>query len=345
MEIFNNREIALGIWTLIVIILAVLKEDIRASFHHVWQAFFHPVILTPLGLLFAYIGIVVYGLSEVGLWDFSQLKNTILWCISVAAVSFFRITEVAEDHYYFRNAIKDNFKIIALVEFVVTFYTFPLIVELILVPLTTFLAVMQGVTRRDKKYKAVESLMSNLLLTIGSGATIYGLYNLVIHFDSFARPETLTDFTVPVVLSLLLLPYIFLFSLYVTYERAIARIRLSINEEELIQYATRAVIFGFHVRTKLLNRWLRLCVMRPPASKKEIKETVARIKSLAAHEKRPPDVPRSEGWSPYIAVDYLAQYGLVMNDYHPDPYDDQNWSAWSAYLEIGNGVLKDSISY
>ena len=46
----------------------------------------------------------------------------------------FRIPQIAEDKHYFSNAIKDNFKVFAVVEFIVAFYTFKLWVELLIIP-------------------------------------------------------------------------------------------------------------------------------------------------------------------------------------------------------------------
>ena len=77
-----------------------------------------------------YIAIVVLILSGADFWNMTQLKNTILWTFSVAILSMFHIPQIMENDDYFRNAIRDNFKLIAVFEFVVAFYTFPLLVEL-----------------------------------------------------------------------------------------------------------------------------------------------------------------------------------------------------------------------
>lgn len=91
MEIFNNREIALAIWLFVGMIIASSRKSIRKAFHGVWKAFFRRPILISLGLMVSYIALVVFGLHETGLWNLGLLKNTVLWSISVAAVSLFRI--------------------------------------------------------------------------------------------------------------------------------------------------------------------------------------------------------------------------------------------------------------
>ena len=114
MDIFNNREIALAIWLLVAVVFAASPKSVRAAFQGLWQAFCRKKILMPLGMMAVYIALVVFGLHKIGLWDWGQLKNTILWSISVAAISLFRIPQIAEYKRYFRNEIKDNFKLIAI---------------------------------------------------------------------------------------------------------------------------------------------------------------------------------------------------------------------------------------
>ncbi len=109
MSIFNNREIAVGIWGAVLFLLCLIKPTLRNSFAQVAAAFFNIKILLSLGLMAIYIGLLVYGLNELGLWTISQLKNTILWSILVAAVSLFRITDIKNAPSYFKAAIKDNF--------------------------------------------------------------------------------------------------------------------------------------------------------------------------------------------------------------------------------------------
>ena len=118
MDIFNNREIALAIWLSVGIAFAASQPSVRDAFYGVWKAFFRRMILVPLGLMAVYIILIVLCLNETGLWDLGQLKNTILWSVLVAAVSMFRLPQIAEDEHYFRNALKDNFKVVAVLEFV-----------------------------------------------------------------------------------------------------------------------------------------------------------------------------------------------------------------------------------
>ncbi len=344
MEIFNNREIALAIWLSIGMVLASSRRSIREAFHGIWKAFFRRPILISLGLMVSYIALVVFGLHETGLWNLGLLKNTVLWSISVATVSLFRIPQIAEDERYFRRVIKDNFKVIAVFEFVVAFYTLPLWAELLIVPLATVLVTMQVYAGGKEEYAPVGKLVSSLLGLFGWGLIVYATYKLVTDFGTFAQLGTLTNFSLPIVLSLLFLPFLFVLALYINYEEAFLRLNFTIKDVTHRRYAKRVALVGFHVRTGLLKRWLSNIGNRVPANKQELKASVAKVKDLAARERHPEIVPPAQGWSPYRAREYLTSEGLIPGDYHQDPLKDTLWFA-SSTLEIGSTPLPNNIAY
>ena len=119
--------------------------------------------------MFAYVSIVLFALYTADLWNATQLKNTILWTFSVAAVSMFRIPQIADDEAYFRKALMNNFKIIVVLEFLVAFYTFSLLAEMLIVPVVAFLVTLQAFSETEQKYRQVGRLLANLLTAIGFG--------------------------------------------------------------------------------------------------------------------------------------------------------------------------------
>jgi hypothetical protein len=344
-ETFNNREIAIGVWTIATIVFAATKKSIRSAFWPVLTAFYNKLILIPLGLMGSYIVLVVIILNEMGLWDVTQLKNTLLWSISVATVSLFRIPQIAEDERYFKKAIKDNFKIVAVFEFVVTFYTFPLWFELIVVPASTILVATQIYAESKKEYAAANGLLTKLLTAFGWGLVIYVVYKLITDFGAFARMDTLSEFALPIVLSLLFLPFTMVLAMYVSYEKAFARLNFFIKDVSLRQYGKKAALFGFHIQKRLLKRWVRDIGMYTPATRRELDVSIARVKACAMREKRAIPVPLERGWSPYRAREFLIAKELVADDYHQVSVEEFQWIASAPYFKIGKGILADFVTY
>ena len=349
MSIFNNREIAIAIWLLVGIVagiaFALREKSVRQAFKRVWETLCQRLILVPLGLMVCYIAFMVFILHKIGFWDMCLLKNTVLWSISVATVSFFRIPQIAEDEHYVRNTIKDNFKLIAILEFVVTFYTFSLWTELLIIPIGTVLFTMQAYAETKEEFAPVEKLLSVLLGLFGGSLVAYAVYKLLTDFKGFAQPETLTDFSLPIVLSLLFSPFLFVLALYANYENAFLRLDFRIKDNALRRYTKRTILFGFHVRTGLLKRWLRNFGNRAPANQQELKASIEQVKNLAAREKHPIAVPLEQGWSPHYAHKFLINEELIPSDYHQGPSDDGQWFANSPYLEIGKSIFPNNIAY
>ena len=343
--LFNNREIAIAIWLSVCIGLAASNSEIRDAAVGVWKAFCNKLILIPFGLMVSYIVLITLALYQLGAWDSGQLKNTILWGATVAVVSLFRVPQIAEDEHYFRNAIWDNFKVVALIEFVIGFYTFSLWVELLIVPAIAILTALHTFSGSRKEYQPVEALLGAVLALAGFGLVIHAGYSLVTDFWRFAKPSTLSDATLPILLSLLFLPFLFVLSIYVNFETTFRRLEFTIRDPALRRYAKRTSLLRFHFRSNLLRRWSRNIGNRKPTNREELDASIALVKTQAQREGNPEVVPPEEGWSPYLAREFLTDEGLAPSDYHQDPLDGQQWFASSPYLEIGDGIFPNNITY
>ena len=109
-----------------------------------------------------YIAFLIYMLSEVGLWDFDQTKTTIIWTFTAALVTLFRHDQIREDPNYFKKAVRDNINFVAVIEFVVTFYSFPFLVEFILVPVSFFVVAVYEFSKLQEENKIVVDFFDKL---------------------------------------------------------------------------------------------------------------------------------------------------------------------------------------
>lgn len=229
----SNREIAVLLWTLALAAFVLSKPELRTSIKNVWRAFCAPQILRITALMLSYVALCVWGLAEAGIWDSSYLKNTVLWIVFVAFVLLFRAQSFAEEPHYLRRIITDNFKFTAILEFVVNFYTLPLLAEILLVPLATFLVLLASFAEREPEHAVVARFANGVLLLIGLGLVIYAFRQLVGNLPAFAQPGTARDFLMPSVLTLCYLPFLFATALYALYERINLRLGSTIKDPVL----------------------------------------------------------------------------------------------------------------
>jgi hypothetical protein len=277
-ELFNNREVAVFIWVSIFLCWAFTKEGVRIAIKQLILAFCNRAILTIFTLMAGYVYLSVDFLSDSGLWGLDQLKNTIMWFIFVASVELFKTNKIYEEKDYFKESIKGHFKLLVVLEFIVAFHSFSLITELIVVPLTTLAAVLLAFSELKDEYKSVENIMSWVLSIFGIFIIGFGLYFIFSNFSQFAQSKTFMDFAIPVILSVLLLPFIYVISVYMRYERILIRVNIYTGNRFYRIYAKIKALMYFKRDHRNLNEWLSYSCMSDFESRKTINESIISFK-------------------------------------------------------------------
>jgi len=258
---FNNREIAVGIWLGIFILWCQLIRDIRKAVQSVLGTFLHWRIQLPLWVMFGYMAVAIYGLQFLRFWDVSALKDTILWLVCVALVLLFRAHKVNANERPFRDSVIENLKLIAILEFVSNAYTFSLPVELVMIPIMTWVVLLKVVVeiklREEKNYELVDTLLWRLMVIYG--ATVFGisLWQAVHDLNGFVTIKNLRDFLLPLALSVFYLPFLYLWALFLMYENVFVRIDVMNEDKKLARHLKRVVLMSFHLKLDDLHKWSR----------------------------------------------------------------------------------------
>lgn len=340
----NNREISVLLWAITLISVFGLKSNIRESVLTLVRAFFHRTIILSLSGASIWIGACIWTLAWCGLWQWDNLKTTLIWTVTFAFVAMFDVNRISEDDTYFRRTVRDTIKATAIVTFIAELYSFSFFVELLLVPFLSIVVATQVIASKAQsaQYEMAEKLCTLVLTVVGIIYVSYGIYRAAADFDSFATWSNFREFIIPTLLSLLFLPFIFAFSVYVTYESNF--LKLSSLDSSLHRYAKYQAIIGFRFNLSLLRRWAREIRLSQPSSHEDIKKSIAEIKKRMAHEQYPPTVPEDMGWSPYAAKDFLIPADLSTSDYHPSI--DGRWFANSKMVELGSEcIMPDNLTY
>lgn len=286
---------------------------------------------------------MVYSLHRLGLWDNSQLKNTVFWFFTVGFISLFDVTNEKKDNY-FKITLKDIFSFTAILQFIISVYTFSFFVELFLVPIGVLIVGMIAVGQRDPENRPVIQFLNNLLALLGLFLIGYTIYRIIKDFHSFANTGTLSDFLIPAALSLLYLPLLYLISLYVNQDDTFKGLNRTFKNRKLLRFAKWQTLLNFGFSKKDLRRWRSIVNLREYRTRAGIQNSIALIKELKKIEKNPPVVPFEAGWSPYKAKDFLARNGIMTRYYHPY-FDDNGWSASSSYVNIDESTYLDNVAY
>jgi hypothetical protein len=345
-DILNNRQWALVIWFFAFIIFALFSSRMneeRESFKKLLKVFFVKAIISTSALMIIYTAAIVFVLFKIGLWESHQLKNTIIWAVSVGAVSLFKVATREKKSHIFKDLVLANLKLVAIVQFIVNVYTFGLFIEILIIPVVLVLGGMSALPKIDKKYRSLERIINNIMGAFGTILIVYTIYMLVTNFGEFAKKQTIYDFCIPPLLTVMYFPFLFLMMILITYESIFFRLQYFINDLNLRRFAKIYSIFRFHLRINLLERWTSFLSTQDVLSRDDIKKSIDHIYKLVSVERNPPIVPLQEGWSPYLAKQFLRDEGLETGYYHP--IGQEEWYASSKLINVGDDIIPNNISY
>lgn len=328
-DIFNTREIAIAILFFLFIVFALHKnsKDIIESFKGVLKSFFSKKIITPILIMFLYSLILIYVLNVLEFWENHQIKNYIYWLIGVGIITHFK-----KGTYSIKSVLKDTLSLIVIFQFILTFYTFNLFFELIFISIVSLLSMAKVVIDKDdENKKAVNKLIDILLSIFGFILIFLTAKEYLNNFNEFANSKTLYDFFVPTFLTIMAIPYFYLFFTIVTYESSFVSLNYAVKDKNLLRYAKLKGIFAFNFDSKSFQKWSHN-LFSYDIDKNSIKKSIQDIKKLNKLEKDIYEVDIKKGWHPFIANSFLIDSNIEIKDYRRS-YSDM-WSGTSNYLRI-----------
>lgn len=239
-DVFNNRELSILIWIGVVFAAMMSSKSIRKALLNVVKALLIRTFIIIYFLLALYLAGVISILNQLGFWDFGDLKDTLMWLFSVGLIMVFNVTK-ARNSNYFKDIIKESIKWTVILEYVVSFYSFSLITEIILIPLLVIIGVTQAASERDIDKKHVTQFLTNLMGIIGLAVISYALYKTVVTYESFFVVDNLLSFLLPIIITILFIPFIYFLALYNAYEMLFLRLDFMTKEKEKVKQVKRYI--------------------------------------------------------------------------------------------------------
>lgn len=247
---FNTREIASAFWLLIFAVWALCKPEIRKAIGHVAQSFCNLKILAPIFLMSVYVWAIIMGLKAIGIWQDDLLKDTIIWFCFGAVAMLARFVTADRPGNVYRETLADSLKVVIVVEFLVNTYTFPLAVELALVPLLTFVAVLGAIADANTEFKAVSKVFKGVQAILGLTILSAAANRAWADWQSPETLATLRSVALAPILSVSLLPFMYFLVLYAKYEIAFVRLNFGHTmSPALKRYARMRIVMhaGLHL--------------------------------------------------------------------------------------------------
>ncbi len=341
-SIFNSRELAILTFVLVGMIVFLFFKQSRSILKDFLKLAFSLLKMRLYVVMLLYMATWVFLFYRLDLWGPDLLKDTIKWLLYAATVTFFHIERFREDKREYLKVFKEIFTGSVLLEFFTDKFTLSYWVELLLLPCITCVVLLRTLTKKEKKFQSVDKILQHLLMVVG----LLFLGHLVLHgiedFHSWFNKEGLKEFLLPIILSALLMPYIFVLSIYMTYETQFISLSYKLHAPALLPYAKRKAVKNFFWNFKGMERWVRRIKFEDIRSKAELDDSIRSYRRTLENEKLPPYVDPADGWSPYEALHFLGR------DFKTDFYDprfEDKWMADSNHVYIGDSVHSNYFRY
>lgn len=253
-DALTTREWATVLWATALLVLGVALPFVRTALA--------PVLRTLLGFwqlhlaVAAFIGWVVlvcYLGARVGAWNSDLLKDTVAWFVIYGFASIFSAVRAAKEDHFFRRAALTALSIGALMQFLLNLHTFHIGVELFLLPVVTFLLLLEAVAGMDAKTRPAQNLVNGLLVLAGFWVVIATMRGLLDSWRGIDPEETGLAFAFSIWFPLATLPSVYVLSLVMTYETVLGLSSLRNDGKPPPLSVKAAMLVGLHGNLRAVN--------------------------------------------------------------------------------------------
>jgi hypothetical protein len=251
-----------------------------------------PTVLAVLLLTAVYVAGLCYLLWVGDIWTVDLLGDTLFWFFGPASVLLFRMNEQKEGAPFFRKTLLELLSITVIFEFLTNVYPLPLVVEIVLVPFLVLVGGMMALTAAKPEFKQVRGLVKGLSVIVGFVFIGYAVNHIVRHPDEFASLGILREFLVPLLLTVGLVPFLYLVAVLFAYDWMLTMLKWKLGETHLFRHARWRALGTAGLRLSTVKRFSTAypAALVRSSSMQEVDEAAARIKH-AAHARADPGQP------------------------------------------------------
>ena len=209
-ELFSTREVASIIYLLLIFFVLLLRTKDITLFTNVIKSLLKKALIIPMLCLFVYAALIVFGLQFIPLWDWLLIKDIVIWVLFVATpICFKAAVNRKKNQYPFKRMVIDNFVWSAILEFFVGAFTFSFVAEMFVVPVFSFLVLLQNYDRKNEKLKDIHKLLDGISVIAGLVLLVFTIDTAIDVIKQDGVIDVLVSFCIPIVFSMAFLPVVY----------------------------------------------------------------------------------------------------------------------------------------
>lgn len=224
--VFSTREIAIGIYAILAIALACTDRKIRLAAIDVVKAICQKPFLVLFFWVWVYIVGLIYCMHRFGLWKWMFLKDVFIWVMFAGVPLSIKAAWKKVDDGFFRNMILGNLKLATVVEFIISSFTFSLVVEMILQPILLALISFQALSGTKEEWKSAKIFFDIVVIVVSLPFLGFTFKTAIEAFSTDGVLELLVTFFIPILLSICYVPVVYALALRSKYKELFVRLEI-----------------------------------------------------------------------------------------------------------------------
>lgn len=261
-DLFNARELATLVWIVIGASLALYYwEGVRRSTLSVLSSLVKPKIFIPIVLLALWSCVIPYILNIYGLWEWALVKDFLYWFVFTGFILLLHTNKIGSTKDLTQPLI-NLAGVMFLLEYILNLYVFHMFIELVTIPVIVFAVssrelIVHSLSNRkpEKDWSKVLHLVDGILVLYTLLVIFYTAYHITEYPEKLLSKAALVSYLLPVMLTVWALPYLYIFALAMTYEKAFGVIERKSKNDEVSRYAKKRLMLHFKARLNALSKW------------------------------------------------------------------------------------------
>ncbi len=222
----NNNEIAIMLLLIISLLFFKTFRDccisiVKIFVEFLWKNKIFQMAILEIGL---YFGLITFLLYQIGFWNLSLLKDSILWFLLSGFILYKDIIINRNWLDTMKSYLLKVISISAIFEFITNIICLPIWSLLIIIPIMCILQIISSYSKDKKEYKNTSMLSDNLIAIIGFGILIYITYRLFDNFMILLQKDNLKTFILPIIYTVAFLPFSLINKIFTEYQQAYKRL-------------------------------------------------------------------------------------------------------------------------
>lgn len=256
-DTLNGREKALMAWITIAIIFILINKKTRSVLLNVVKAFVNKKVFIPFVAMLVYSVVSIWILKQVGIWNTTLLKDTLLWLFGTATVLFLNTNEASRNPSMFKKMLLETVVFTMFLEFLAGLYSFSFVIEFVVLPFLFVVANMSALADSRDEYMIFRKPLKIILGGYGLFILFYSVLTVLKNLTESLTVHNLLALITPSLLSIMYLPFIYLFALIMSYETLFVRLGILIKNERLLFYSYWKILGLCHLNLWRLNMFSR----------------------------------------------------------------------------------------